>query len=549
VDVGANGTTWITNQQGDIWAIAQGIKVQIPEGMKCRIIPGMQPRLLIYTGGDSGGGGDGGGGILTDIGITKSDSPDPVYAGANLTYTLQITNNGPSDSTGATVLDILPAGVTFISATDGGAYNSGSHTVIWTTGALAKDASTSVSVTVTVNDSTIGTIGNIAIADANEDDNNPANDIASEDTTVNILTDIGITKSDSPDPVYAGANLTYTLQIINNGPSDSTGATVLDTLPAGVTFVSATDGGAYNSSSHTVIWTTGALAEDASTSVSVTVTVNDSTIGTIYNIAIADANEDDNNPANDTASEDTTVNILTDIGITKSDSPDPVYAGANLTYTLQITNNGPSDSTGATVLDILPAGVTFISATDGGAYNSSSHTVIWTTGALAKDASTSVSVTVTVNDSTIGTIDNTAIAYANEDDNNSANDTASEDTTVNRAFARINVQSYLITPSTNTTMLVSICIQDIDGTWARDEDTQDLVDGTHHTTPYSFSVAAGHSYYVWVQREGYISTVKNCPEGWSIQSAPDGSESEAACGFAAEGAVYNVDFNVILLVY
>src|SRR5215207_9820569 len=55
-------------------------------------------------------------GDVADLGIAKSDSPDPVLVGAVLTYTIQVTNLGPQDATGVTVTDELPGHVTFISA-------------------------------------------------------------------------------------------------------------------------------------------------------------------------------------------------------------------------------------------------------------------------------------------------------------------------------------------------------------------------------------------------------------------------------------------------
>ncbi len=59
------------------------------------------------------------GGLLgnSDLSVTKTDSPDPVTVGNNLTYTVTITNNGPGGATGVVLTDTLPVGVTFVSAT------------------------------------------------------------------------------------------------------------------------------------------------------------------------------------------------------------------------------------------------------------------------------------------------------------------------------------------------------------------------------------------------------------------------------------------------
>src|SRR5262249_21574938 len=59
----------------------------------------------------------------------------------------------------------------------------------------------------------------------------------------------------------------------------------------------------------------------------------------------------------------TTVTTQADLAVTKADTPDPVTAGNNLTYTISVTNNGPSDSQGVSVTDAIPANTTFVSFT------------------------------------------------------------------------------------------------------------------------------------------------------------------------------------------
>src|SRR3989449_928478 len=118
----------------------------------------------------------------TDLAITKTDAPDPVVAGSPLTYTLMVTNNGPSSSTGATVVDTLPLGVTFVSA-PGCTFTSPS-TVTCPVGPLALAASASFTIVVTVNSGTTGTLTNSASVTGNEPDLAPGNNMATAMTMV-----------------------------------------------------------------------------------------------------------------------------------------------------------------------------------------------------------------------------------------------------------------------------------------------------------------------------------------------------------------------------
>ncbi len=79
--------------------------------------------------------------------------------------------------------------------------------------------------------------------------------------------------------------------------------------------------------------------------------------------AIATNTTTDPVPANDTSTATATVNRSADLAVPKTASPDPATAGTDETYTVKVTNNGPSDNAGFTLTDAVPAGTTFVSAT------------------------------------------------------------------------------------------------------------------------------------------------------------------------------------------
>src|SRR5256885_1077342 len=95
----------------------------------------------------------------------------------------------------------------------------------------------------------------------------------------------------------------------------------------------------------------------------VKVNANTANGATISNSATAATTTTDPSSGNNTGTATTTVQTQADLAITKTDSPDPVVASQNLTYTITLNNNGPSDAQTVSVTDAVPANTTFVSAT------------------------------------------------------------------------------------------------------------------------------------------------------------------------------------------
>jgi uncharacterized repeat protein (TIGR01451 family) len=123
----------------------------------------------------------------------------------------------------------------------------------------------------------------------------------------------------------------------------------------------------------------------------------------------------------------------TDLGVTKVDSSDPSRAGRDLTYTLTVTNNGPNPATGVTATDTLPSGLAARSSTASQGTCSGTATVTCALGDLASGAS--ATVTIVIRPTSAGKITNTVSVSGNQPDPNSANNTATQDTTISAAPA------------------------------------------------------------------------------------------------------------------
>jgi large repetitive protein len=121
-----------------------------------------------------------------------------------------------------------------------------------------------------------------------------------------------------------------------------------------------------------------------------------------------------------------------DLAITKSGSPDPASVGNRITWTMVVTNNGPSAATGVTVGDPVPAGTTFVSATSTQGTCAGGAVVTCQIGGLAAGASATITLVTTAN--ATGTLTNTATAVGKEQETNTANNTATAKVTVKGAF-------------------------------------------------------------------------------------------------------------------
>ena len=174
-------------------------------------------------------------GTSADLSIVKTDSRDPVMVHNPLSYTLKVTNNGPSPSSGVTATDVLPAGLTFGSAnsTQGScAFNSG--TVTCNLGALAVAASATITIAVTP--TSVTTISNTAIVTGNEPDDTPGNNSDTEATKIAALPSINGHVRDGGANGVAGVLITLSGSQSATTQTDAGGFYQFAELPAGGNF-------------------------------------------------------------------------------------------------------------------------------------------------------------------------------------------------------------------------------------------------------------------------------------------------------------------------
>ncbi len=167
----------------------------------------------------------------------------------------------------------------------------------------------------------------------------------------NAVADLVVTQTATPNPVTVGNNLTYNVTVTNAGPDEATGVTLTNaiSIPGGqFTIVSVTPSQGTCTGTGPINCTVGTIVSTANATVRIVVRPTIPTAGTppnsvtATNIATVISGEQDPVAANNTNATSATVNAVADLAITQTATPSPVPSGGVVTYTITITNNGPS---------------------------------------------------------------------------------------------------------------------------------------------------------------------------------------------------------------
>lgn len=168
-------------------------------------------------------------------------------------------------------------------------------------------------------------------------------------------------------------------------------------------------------------------------STEVVVTFNSAAlIPDVYTTTLIVSNDDPEDPGI-TLPVTLTVTPEFDLGVTKSASPDVVAVGEMITYTLEVTNNGPQAAKGVELVDTLPDLVTFSFADPG--CTEADGVVTCVIGSLAVDGTVSIDIVVTaeVDGNALNTVEVSSQSFDPDQENN----TATVVTTINPAIFKL----------------------------------------------------------------------------------------------------------------
>ncbi len=308
-----------------------------------------------------------------DLKITKTHLGATVNAGNNLDYTLTVSDLGTSDAPGTiTVIDTLPTGETATAATGQGwvcALNTNNTIVTCNLAAGLTSGQTSTIITISTHiaaNTPAGVITNTAVVypPTGTTDPNLTNNTATDPITVTTSANVTITKTGTPT-VVAGTDTTYTLTITNTGPSDARNVTVTDNPPTGLTITNMVGAGFTCTTVGTDTCNLNATSM-APGSLTITVTahvLSSNLTGTTLNNNATVQWTDTTGTNTNTAHYINTTSTLADLVLTKTSNNTTVSAGNQNSYTIGVSNNGPSDAAGPIIIvDTMPTGMSYVSS-------------------------------------------------------------------------------------------------------------------------------------------------------------------------------------------
>ena len=391
----------------------------------------------------------------SDLHLTKTASPDPVGPGGELTYTITVHNNGPSDATSASVTDLLPtayyANATWTTKLNGvpGPADAGDVNV---SSAIPAQGDFVITVVGTVTAASNTSFSNTASVNSSEETNFMDN----QDTATTFVGGVDLTlhKTADHDTRNPGDVIKYTLSYHNGGFITANGVNINDIIPANTTFDLAdstagwqdsggntlADGAAAGTMVKLPVGSVAVGMTDASVVLAVkvkpTVAAGADTIDNTASIADDGNNGADLNPGDNNASVHTTLVAAPDLHLTETADKLLIIRGQTLHVTYSYSNDGNQDASGTTIVAHVPTGTTFdpfqssVGWSDSGMGNFTLDL-----GTVAATSSNTVIFAVDLNTTRVANLHEVDTTATIADDGNNGSDPTPANNTVTNAAA------------------------------------------------------------------------------------------------------------------
>lgn len=300
-------------------------------------------------------------GLTADLSVTKTANPESGSQAQPLTYTITVHNDGPDDATNVMVLDTLPPNVALDTTAlrDVGCGSAGNVFVFCDLGGIAAGATAAIEFVAIP--SRLGLITNSVSVSGNQFDPDTTNNTATVDTQIISGSDVSVTKTTTaPERIGVNSSIITTLTVLNSGPSTATNVTLVDTLDPSMAFSFFSGSTPCVQENGLINCSFGNLTPGVIKIINYSVTYTE--VGLITNRVELATDSLDPNLDNNVATLEIEVLLSANLVISKSASPSPARINEELTYTLEVSNLGPMDAIGVSVVDNLPPEVSFVRA-------------------------------------------------------------------------------------------------------------------------------------------------------------------------------------------
>ncbi|HVW66749.1 MAG TPA: DUF11 domain-containing protein [Candidatus Peribacteraceae bacterium] len=377
-----------------------------------------------------------------DLSITKTALQTQQTQGSNVTFQINVHNNGSATAQNVVVTDDIHSALTYVANLSDSRCSSNGSTVSCNLGSINSNQTTTISLVFSTpqpqQDCQQSTITNMASVTSSNDSNssNNVSNVASVTLTCPVPqnADLSITKIASQTQLTQGSNVTFQIRVQNSGPATAQNVVVTDNVPSGATFAPNLSDSRCALNGNTISCNLNTIASGDMKTLylvfSTPMPTQSCQQSTINNTASVTSSNDSNGTNNTSNTASVTLTCPApqnaDLGITKTSNVTNATIGDSVTYTVRVTNLGPATSQNVYVNESLPNGLSNINVTvTQGSYSNG----VWTIGTLTNGQYATLTMSASV--TAAGAITNTATVYASTQDNNQGNNSAS--VTINSA--------------------------------------------------------------------------------------------------------------------
>ncbi|MDA7885309.1 DUF11 domain-containing protein [Pirellulales bacterium] len=363
--------------------------------------------------------------LQSDLAIAKAVSDATPNVGDTIQFAIGATNYGPADATGVVVTDVIPVGLTYVGPTAGigtnptvGSINEVGGTLTWIIGPLNAGSTTAGALPLFIYDVTVDapspdgippTLANSANITGTEHDPNLINNNASVSETPQYA-DLEVDKQVSNTTPNIGDVITYTVTVTNSGKDNAENVELTDTLPTltGLSIVGTPVTSAGTFDTGTGIWDIGTVYVGSPATLlvqaEVLVPVTGNPLPQTNTATITAVTQYDPDPTNDfdTATE---TPQYADLRVVKNVNDPAPNVGDNIFFGITVENLGANQATNVTIDDVLPAGLSFVSASS---TDYDPGTGVWNVGTVDVGTSNTKTLQITATVAASGSFTNEA---------------------------------------------------------------------------------------------------------------------------------------------